>query len=127
VIYLSISNGGKTWGYVEIDEDSHRDPVVGQSIDPRSLAAMMWAFRKIQHNPKLGERRQPTDMNRRLLTVAEEKMMEVEELRKRIETAPPELVDAMTEEMDRLHELASAAVLLAANSPEEDTPHGRYS
>jgi hypothetical protein len=58
-------------------------------------------------------------MNRRKLTEAEEKMMQVEKLRRRIQHAPPELVDRMTEELDRLHGEARRMVLEAAEAEED--------
>jgi hypothetical protein len=58
-------------------------------------------------------------MNRRKLTEAEDKMMQVEKLRRRIQHAPPELVERMTEELDRLHLEASRMVREAAEAEED--------
>jgi hypothetical protein len=58
-------------------------------------------------------------MNKRKMTEAEGKMMEVEKLRRRIAHAPPELVELMTQELDQLFGEASRMVREAAQAEED--------
>lgn len=58
-------------------------------------------------------------MNQSKMRKAEAEMMKVEQLRRRIEHAPPELIDAMTEELDRMFTAASQKVRDATESEEE--------
>ena len=59
-------------------------------------------------------------MNKKKMTEAEAEMMKVEKLRRRIQHAPPELVERMTEELDRLHAAAHRKVHEAVEAEEEE-------
>lgn len=59
-------------------------------------------------------------MNKKKFTDAEVAMMKVEKLRRRIQHAPTELVERMTEELDRLHAEANRMVREAAEAEEDE-------